>query len=140
MKKNKTNIIKLIKKKNLPFSYENKIIIKDLILNFALGYYSSEKKNKQRVRFNLVINFRKQSLKNDTDIKSIVNYKKVVKIISNLIRKKHFNFLESLAEAIFDELFKDRRILKIMLRIEKLDILKKTSSVGIEITKKRENA
>ena len=38
MKKNKTNIIKLIKKKNLPFSYENKIIIKDLILNFALGY------------------------------------------------------------------------------------------------------
>jgi len=140
MKKNKTNIIKLIKKKNLPFSYENKIIIKDLILNFTLGYYSSEKKNKQRVRFNLVINFRKQSLKNDTDIKSIVNYKKVVKIISNLIRKKHFNFLESLAEAIFDELFKDRRILKIMLRIEKLDILKKTSSVGIEITKKRENA
>ena len=140
MKKNKTNIIKLIKKKNLPFSYENKIIIKDLILNFTLGYYSSEKKNKQRVRFNLVINFRKQSLKNDTDIKSIVNYKKVVKIISNLIRKKHFNFLESLAESIFDELFKDRRILKIMLRIEKLDILKKTSSVGIEITKKRENA
>jgi len=140
MKKNKTNIIKLIKKKNLPFSYENKIIIRDLILNFTLGYYSSEKKNKQRVRFNLVINFRKQSLKNDTDIKSIVNYKKVVKIISNLIRKKHFNFLESLAEAIFDELFKDRRILKIMLRIEKLDILKKTSSVGIEITKKRENA
>ena len=140
MKKNKTNIIKLIKKKNLPFSYENKIIIRDLILNFTLGYYSSEKKNKQRVRFNLVIDFTKQSLKNDTDIKSIVNYKKVVKIISNLIRKKHFNFLESLAESIFDELFKDRRILKIMLRIEKLDILKKTSSVGIEITKKRENA
>ena len=139
MKKNKNNIIKLVKKKKLYFSYENKIIIKDLILNFKLGYYSSEKINKQRVRFNLIVNFANQKPKNDSDIKSIVNYKKVVTIISNLIRKKHFNFLESLAEAIFDELFKDRRILKIMLRIEKLDILKETSSVGIEITKKREN-
>ncbi len=139
MKKNKNNIIKLVKKKKLYFSYENKIIIRDLILNFKLGYYSSEKINKQRVRFNLIINFRNQKPKNDNDIKSIVNYKKVVAIISNLIRKKHFNFLESLAEATFDELFKDRRILKIMLRIEKLDILKETSSVGIEITKKREN-
>jgi dihydroneopterin aldolase len=139
MKKNKNNIIKLVKKKKLYFSYENKIIIRDLILNFKLGYYSSEKINKQRVRFNLIINFTNQKPKNDSDIRSIVNYKKVVTIISNLVRKKHFNFLESLAEAIFDELFKNRRILKIMLRIEKLDILKETSSVGIEITKKREN-
>ena len=42
-----------------------------------------------------------------------------------------------MAEDIFDELFKDKRIGKIMLRIEKLEILKECSSVGIQITKKR---
>ena len=140
MKRNKKNIIKLVRKKKLYFSYENKIIIKDLILSFFLGYYRNEKRKKQRVQFNLVINFINHKPRNDMDIRSIVNYGKVIKIISNLVNKKHFNFLESLAEAIFDELFKDYRISKIMLRIEKLDIIKETSSVGIEITKKRENA
>ena len=38
---------------------------------------------------------------------------------------------------VFDELFKDRRIGKIMLQIEKLEILKHCSSVGIKISKKR---
>ena len=140
MKGNKKNIIKLVRKKKLYFSYENKIIIKDLILSFFLGYYRNEKRKKQRVQFNLVINFINHKPRNDMDIRSIVNYGKVIKIILNLVNKKHFNFLESLAEAIFDELFKDYRISKIMLRIEKLDIIKETSSVGIEITKKRENA
>ena len=36
-----------------------------------------------------------------------------------------------------DELFKDKRIGKIMLKIEKLEILKQCTSVGIQITKKR---
>ena len=58
-------------------------------------------------------------------------------VITKLVKKKHYNFLETLAEAVFDELFKDKRIAKIMLKIEKLEILKECSSVGIQITKKR---
>ena len=58
-------------------------------------------------------------------------------VIKKLIKKKHYNFLETLAEAVFNELFKDKRIGKIMLKIEKLEILKQCSSVGIQITKKR---
>ena len=50
---------------------------------------------------------------------------------------QRYNFLESLAGDLFDELFKDERIDKIKLKIEKLDAIKETSSVGIEITKKR---
>ncbi len=54
-----------------------------------------------------------------------------------MTKSKHYNFLESLAEDVFDELFKDERINKIRLKIEKLDAIKETASVGIEITKKR---
>ena len=61
---------------------------------------------------------------NDKDIKSIVNYGKIVKLITKLVKNKHYNFLETLAEDVFDELFKDKRIGKITLQIEKLEILK----------------
>ena len=62
---------------------------------------------------------------NDKDIKSIVNYGQVVKLITKLAKKKHYNFLETLAEDVFDVLFKDKRIGKIMLQIEKLEIIKR---------------
>ena len=73
----------------------------------------------------------------DKDLKTIVNYATIVKLIKKLIKKKHYNFLETLAEAVFNELFKDKRIGKIMLKIEKLEILKECSSVGIQISKIR---
>ena len=66
-----------------------------------------------------------------------VNYGQVVKLIKKLTKNKHYNFLETLAEDVFDVLFKDKRIGKIMLKIEKMEILKECSSVGIQITKKR---
>ena len=106
-------------------------------MDLKLGYYGFEKEKEQKVKFNLEINYQDKKPTNDKDIKSIVNYGKVVKLITKLVKKRHYNFLETLAENIFDELFKDKRIGKIMLRIEKLEILKECSSVGIQITKKR---
>ena len=54
-----------------------------------------------------------------------------------MTKSKHYNFLVSLAEDVFDELFKDESINKIRLNNEILDAIKETASVGIEITKKR---
>ena len=136
MKKDNLKIVKIDKSKNL-FNYEKKILINELILNLKLGYYDFEKEKPQRVKFSLEIDYEDKKPTNDKDIKSIVNYGTVVKLITKLVKKKHYNFLESLAESVFDELFKDRRIGKIMLKIEKLEILKECSSVGIQITKKR---
>ena len=136
MKKNNLRIIKLDKSKSL-FNYEKKILINDLILDLKLGYYDFEKEKAQKVKFSLEIDYQDKKPSNDKDIKSIVNYGTIVKLITKLVKKKHYNFLETLAEAVFDELFKDKRIAKIMLKIEKLEILKECSSVGIQITKKR---
>jgi len=136
MKRNNFKIIKIDKNKSL-FNYEKKILIKDLTLDLKLGYYDFEKKREQKIKFSLEIDYQDKKPTNDKDIKSIVNYGKVVKLITKLVKKKYYNFLETLAEDVFDELFQDKRIGKIMLRIEKLEILKECSSVGIQITKKR---
>ena len=136
MKKNTFKIVKIDKNKSL-FNYEKKILIKELTLDLKLGYFDFEKNKPQKVKFTLEIDYRDKKPTNDKDLKSIVNYDKIVKLIKKLVKNKHYNFLETLAEDVFDEIFKDKRIDKITLQIEKLEIMKNCSSVGIQISKKR---
>jgi len=136
MKKNIFKIVKIEKNKSL-FNYEKKVLIKELILDLKLGYYDFEKKKTQKVKFSLDIDYEDKKPSNDKDLKSVVNYAKIVKLIKKLVKNKHYNFLETLAEDVFNVLFKDKRIDKISLRIEKLEIMKDCSSVGIQISKKR---
>ena len=137
MSKKKFELLSINKKQKLNFSYKKKIIVRDLLLNIVIGYYRSEKIKKQNVKFNIELDYTDQKNHNDKDIKSIVDYGRIVKTIKNLTKNKHNNFVENLAEDIFDELFKDNRINKIKTKIEKLDAIRETASVGIEITKKR---
>ena len=136
MKKKFFKILNIEKNKSL-FNYEKKVIIKELILDLKLGYYDFEKEKPQKVKFSLDIDYEDKKPSNDKDLKSIVNYAKIVKLIKKLVNDKHYNFLETLAEDVFDKLFEDKRIDKISLRIEKLEIMKDCSSVGIQISKKR---
>jgi len=136
MKKNNLKVIKIDKNKRL-FNYEKKILIKELTLDLKLGYFDFEKDKTQKVKFTLEVDYRDKKPTNDKDLKSIVNYDKIVKLIKKLVKNKHYNFLETLAEDVFEELFKDKRIDKINLQIEKLEIMKDCSSVGIQISKKR---
>ena len=77
--------------------------------------------------------------RSDKDLKSIVNYEQVIKTIMRITSRKHYPLLETLAEKIFLKLFENLRIKKILLRIEKLDVIKNTTSVGIELEKIRSN-
>jgi len=132
--------MKIIKfKQKRSYSYKRKILIKDLVLNMFVGIHNFEKKKKQRVRFNLIINIDQNLIPNDKDLKSIINYEQVIKTITKITSGKHYLLLETLAEKIFFKLFENPRIKKILLRIEKLDVIKNTTSVGIELEKTRSN-
>ena len=136
MKRSNLKLVKINKTKKL-FNYEKKVLIKELLLDLKIGYFDFEKEKKQKVKFSLEIDYVDKKPSSDKDIKSIVNYAKIVRLIKKLVKNKHYNFLETLAEDVFDELFKDKRIDKITLQIEKLEIMKDCSSVGIQISKKR---
>ena len=136
MKRSNLKIVKINNSKKL-FNYEKKVLIKELLLDLKIGYFDFEKGKKQKVKFSLEIDYVDKKPSSDKDIKSIVNYAKIVRLIKKLVKKKHYNFLETLAEDVFDELFKDKRIDRISLQIEKLEIMRDCSSVGIQISKKR---
>ena len=125
--------MKILKFKNKQkYKYVKRVIVKDLILLIFVGIHKFEKLKKQKVKFNLEITT-EPNLK--PDIKSIVNYETIVNDIKKLIDKKHYELLENLSEAIFDEIFKNKNVKKIKLKIEKLEIIKETKSVGIEVIK-----
>ncbi len=130
---NKKNNIIQLNKGNL--KEVRKIIIKDLIVNTKFGYYEKEKKKNQRLRFNIEIEVFMLPI-DDKSIKNIIDYDKIIKIIE-LILSKHINFLETLSEEICSEVLKDQRVKNINLQIDKLDIIEKTSSVGVKTFKER---
>ena len=124
-------------RKNEKFKYKRKVIIKDLILNISIGIHTFEKKKKQRVKINIEILTNPHVYPNNKDLTTILNYEEVVKKIEKLTHLKHHELIEDLAENIFSMLFKNKLVKKIDLRIEKLDIIKKTNSVGIEVSKSK---
>ena len=124
-------------KKNEKFKYKRKVIIKDLILNISIGIHTFEKKKKQRVKLNIEILTNPHVYPNNKDLNTILNYEDVVKKIEKLTHLKHHELIEDLAENIFNMLFKNKLVKKIDLRIEKLDIIKKTNSIGIEVSKSK---
>ena len=130
--------MKIIKfKKKEKFKYKRKVIIKDLILNISIGIHNFDKKNKQRVKFNIEILTNPYVFPNNKDLRSIINYEEIVCKIEKLTNLKHHELLEDLAENIFNMIFKNKLVKKINLKIEKLDILKNTKSVGIEVSKSK---
>ena len=128
-------IIKLKLKEK--FKYKKKVIIKNLILNIFVGIHTFEKKKKQRVRFNIEINTDPNLKPNNKDLSTILNYETVINNITAQVRKQHHELLEDLAENSFKIIIQNRIVKKVNLRIEKLDIIKNSESVGIEFSKSR---
>ena len=91
MKENNLNIVKIDKNKSF-FNYEKKILIKELTLDLKLGYFDFEKEKTQKVKFSLEIDYEDRKPTNDKDIKSIVNYGQVVKLITKLAKKNTIIF------------------------------------------------
>ena len=135
MKKKNLKIIKLKPKQN--YFYKRKVLISDLTLQMSIGIHDFEKTKKQEVKFNINIDINPLLAPIESKLNSIVNYETIIRDVTNLAKKKHYELLETLAEAVFFELFKNTNIKKIKLKIEKTKIIKNTSSVGIEIIKKR---
>ena len=135
MKKKYLKIIKLRLKQE--YSYKRKVLISDLTLLMSIGIHDFEKIKKQEVKFNINIDINPLLTPIENKLNSIVNYETVVKDVSRLTKNRHYELLETLAEDIFFILFKNTNIKKIKLKIEKTQIIKNTSSVGVEITKKR---
>ena len=136
MKKNNFKIIELKPEKNKG-SVKRSVFIKDFIIQEIIGIHEHEKAKKQKIKFNIVIDVDQSTVPNEKEIKSIVDYDKITNKLENLVKRKKYNFLESLAEDSFVEIFEDKRINAATIKIEKPDAIQSAESVGVEVFKSR---
>ena len=136
MKKNNFKIIEL-KSENNKNSINRSVFIKDFIIEEIIGIHEHEKIKKQKIKFNIVMEVNPNTIPDEQDIKSIVDYEKITRKLENLAKTKKYNFLESLAEDSFKEIFEDKRINSVKIKIEKPEAIKNAKSVGVEVFKNR---
>ena len=136
MKKSDFKIVELkpIKNKN---TVKRSVLIKDFIIYEIIGIHNHEKVNKQKIVFNIVIDVNQNISPDENNLSSIVDYEKITNKLENLAKNKKYNFLESLAEDSFNEIFADKRINSVKIKIEKPNAIANAQSVGVEVFKSR---
>ena len=138
MKKNNFKIVELKPDKGKS-SIKRTVFIKDFIIQEIIGIHDHEKTKKQKIKFNIILDVNQSSVPDEKDIKSIVDYEKITNKLENLTKRKKYNFLESLTEDSFKEIFEDKRINSVTIKIEKPDAITNAKSVGVEVFKTRKD-
>ena len=138
MKKNNFKIVELKPAKNKSL-IKRSVFIKDFIINEIIGIHQHEKIKKQKIKFNIIVDVDQNTIPDEKNIKSIVDYEKITNKLENLVKSKKYNFLESLAEDSFKEIFEDKRISSVKIKIEKPEAIKRAASVGVEVFKNRKD-
>jgi 7,8-dihydroneopterin aldolase/epimerase/oxygenase len=136
VKKNNFRVIEINSKKN-ENTVKRTVLIKDFLINEVIGIHKHEKIKKQQILFNIVIDINQNSLPDENDLASVVDYEKITNKLLKLTKSKSYNFLESLAEDSFKEIFIDKRVNSVKIRIEKPEAITNAKSVGVEIFKNR---
>ena len=138
MKKNNFKIVELKPTKDKS-AIKRTVFIKDFIIEEIIGIHKHEKIKKQKIKFNIILDVNQNTIPDEKDVKSIVDYEKITNKLERLTKQKKYNFLESLAEDSFKEIFEDKRINSVAIKIEKPEAIKNAGSVGVEVFKTRKD-
>ena len=113
------------------------IFLNDFMLEANIGVYKHEREKTQPLRINVVAKVKNPKKINDSNLQSVVCYNQISKKIKKIIKSGHTILLEKLAEKIFQECFRNKRIETMKIRLEKLDAIQGAASAGIEVERSR---
>jgi len=120
-----------------PNSGYDLIFLNDFMIDANIGVYKHEKIRSQPLRINIIAKVKNPKKINDDKLYSVVCYNQISKKIKKIIKSGHTILLEKLAEKIFQECFKNKRIQTMKIRLEKLDAIQEAESAGIEVERSR---
>jgi len=115
------------------------VFVRDLIVDGFIGVYDHEKQNRQKIMINVDLAVVENVEPLNDDIDNVVCYEQIVRNIETIIQSGHIHLVETLAEHIADMGLQDSRVNTIRVRIEKLEAIANTHSVGVEIERSRQS-
>ena len=114
----------------------DRISLRNHIVDVEIGAFQSERGNKQRVCFNIVVEVKQFQNKLEDDVDRILSYDKVTEAITTELSVERLNLLETLADRIADRILSEPQAIRVFVRIEKLD--RGPGALGVEIVRSNE--
>ena len=111
----------------------DRISLRDHTVEVEIGAFQSERGNKQRVCFNIVVEVKPFQNKLEDDVDRILSYDKVTEAITTELSVERLNLLETLADRIADRILSEPQAIRVFVRIEKLD--RGPGALGVEIVR-----
>ncbi len=115
----------------------DRISVRDYVREVEIGAFRAERGTTQRIRFNVVLEVSAHVAARDDDVDKVLSYDTITQAIEAELAAARINLLETLAERIAARVLRDRRALRIFVRIEKLDRI--PGALGVEIARVRLN-
>jgi dihydroneopterin aldolase len=112
----------------------DRVFVHDLVLPVSIGAYDRERDGPQRVRFTVDADVRRAT-KGAHDMRDVFSYDLITDAIRLILDRGHVMFVEMLAEEIAQAVLAHPRVLKVRVRVEKLDL--GAGGVGVEISRDR---
>ncbi len=115
----------------------DRIYIRDLALRCVIGVYPEERKDKQDVIVNIVLECDASAAAKTDRIEDAVDYKGIKKQIIELVEKSRFNLIETLADRIAAVCLSNPKVLRATVTVDKPGALRFARSVAVEISRSR---
>lgn len=112
----------------------DKIFVRDFLIDANIGAYKYETRKAQRMRFNVEAEVPRARRVAD-DFRDIVSYDVIVDAIRRMVQSGHVKLVETMAEEIAAAALRDKRVKRVRVRVEKLDIIE--GAVGVEIEREQ---
>jgi 7,8-dihydroneopterin aldolase/epimerase/oxygenase len=113
----------------------DRIFVRGLVLPVALGVYEEEQGITQKVSFTIEATVATHVAPKGDAIAEVPSYDDLVGAVREVIAVGHINLVETLAERIAEHCLRDKRIISVLVRVEKLE--RGPASVGVEIVRPR---
>lgn len=113
------------------------IFVRDYVTDAEIGVWDHEKGDTQVVRLNIDLSVHEQTSHHADNIENVVCYNQVIEGIEGIILQGHINLVETLAENIAAMALRFNNVVSVRVRVEKLEAVKKATSVGVEIERHR---
>jgi len=112
----------------------DQIFVRDFVVPIRIGAYAHERDRPQKVRFDVDLTALRLG-RAASDMRDVFSYDVIMDAIRMIVAQEHVPLVETLAERIAAVLLGYPRVVRVKVRVEKLDV--GPGGVGVEITRER---
>lgn len=112
----------------------DKIFVRDFVLPVEIGAYSFEHGHTQKVRFDVTADVLRVT-NTPEDMRHVFSYDVIMDGIRTIVAHGHVQLSEALAEHVAAHVLEDPRVMRVTVRVEKLEL--GPGGVGVEIERRR---